>query len=267
MCTLTFIPREHGYLIGMNRDERILRGPAAPPQRVESSNAIAVFPRDGAGGTWIASNDAGITLALLNWNDVCPQALPSTENRTRGELIPALIHDGSLHEVSQALAKFDCSAMLPFRLVGIFEAEKEIQEWRWDRKQLTSLPHSWKLQHWFSSGLSDERALVERGALCALAQQEGDAGSTPWLRRLHTAHGEVPGPFSVCVHRDAVETLSYTEVECGRQKMRFRYFAGSPCRTRNPPSALELKRRQRGEKSSDTQQAETTPYSQCSKQK
>ena len=29
-----------------------------------------MYPSDGTGGTWIAANEYGITLALLNWNDV-----------------------------------------------------------------------------------------------------------------------------------------------------------------------------------------------------
>ena len=34
-----------------------------------------MYPSDGAGGTWIAANEYGITLALLNWNDVVPRRM------------------------------------------------------------------------------------------------------------------------------------------------------------------------------------------------
>ena len=35
MCTVSFIPRHEGYLLAMNRDEKITRGQATPPTVVE----------------------------------------------------------------------------------------------------------------------------------------------------------------------------------------------------------------------------------------
>ena len=68
MCTLTFIPKPKGYLLGMNRDERLLRELALPPAATTVSSLPAVYPRESGGGTWIGSNAAGITFALLNQN-------------------------------------------------------------------------------------------------------------------------------------------------------------------------------------------------------
>ncbi len=67
MCTFTFIPKPQGYLLGMNRDERLTREAALPPVAVASA-LPAVYPRESGGGTWIGSNAAGITFALLNQN-------------------------------------------------------------------------------------------------------------------------------------------------------------------------------------------------------
>jgi hypothetical protein len=241
MCTLTIIPRDDGYHLAMNRDEQLSRGEAASPTRLnlgdvhtqgnQGSMAAApqhaVYPRDGAGGTWIAANDHGIALALLNWNDV---AQPRTEKtRSRGELIPSLIRLGSYQEIQAALRAPALQDIRPFRLVGVFPAEKAIGEWRWNQEKLDSQSRDWKPRHWFSSSLSDEQATEQRGAVCQIAWSESDAGSLPWLRRLHASHDSGPGPFSLCVHRENVKTLSYTEVGCGPEKIVCNYFSGSPC--------------------------------------
>jgi len=52
MCTLTFIPKSFGYLIGMNRDERLSREQALSPQIFAFGKLEAVYPREPGGGTW-----------------------------------------------------------------------------------------------------------------------------------------------------------------------------------------------------------------------
>ena len=226
MCTLSVITRDDGYHLAMNRDERLSRGEAIPPSGVDLGRTTAVYPRDSAGGTWVAANNHGIALALLNWNDV-PQ--PGTEKtRSRGDVIPALIGSISQDEVQRALQKLDLQGIWPFRLVGVFPAEKRIAEWCWNQQKLELQFHDWKPRHWFSSSMSDKRATAERGAVCNAAWSMEDAGSLAWLRRLHASHAG-PGPFSLCVHREHVGTLSYTEISCGAEKIECWYSGGSPC--------------------------------------
>ena len=71
MCTVSWTPLDGGYALAMNRDERRTRAPATPPERRELDGVPVLLPRDGeAGGTWIAVNALGHTLALLNrWDD------------------------------------------------------------------------------------------------------------------------------------------------------------------------------------------------------
>ncbi len=65
MCTLSVVTRDDGYLLAMNRDERLTRGEALPPSIVDLAGTTAVYPRDGDGGTWVAANRHGLALALL----------------------------------------------------------------------------------------------------------------------------------------------------------------------------------------------------------
>jgi hypothetical protein len=234
MCTLSVVTRDDGYLLGMNRDERVERGAGLPPAAHEVGGVRAIYPTDGAGGTWIAANEDGVTLALLNWNH---SAIPRTDTdkiRSRGLVIPAVIGSRSLAQFLAAMDVLELHGMLSFRLVGIFPSEKEICEWRWCSGQVELLHHRWELRHWFSSSLSDEQAESRRGAACQDAWTDPDAGSAQWLRRLHGAHGDSPGPFSICVHRSDVRTLSYSEIEYSPGRLRVGHFLGSPCvRLRN----------------------------------
>jgi transport and Golgi organization protein 2 len=242
MCTLSVVTRENGYCIAMNRDERIVRGAGTPAEKHEFGGTQAVYPGDGAGGTWIAANEHGVALALLNWNDVVPRRVDPSEARSRGRLIPALIDTRSLTELRAVLDMLDLEGMLPFVLVGVFPADREIWEWRWNSSSLESRVHEWQPRHWFSSSLSDLKAQSLRGKLCNEAWAEPDAGSVAWLRRLHTSHAGGPGPFSVCVHREDVKTLSYTELACTPKAVQCVHFVGNPCTMDDPGAVIEIHR-------------------------
>jgi len=216
------------YLMAMNRDEKIARGAGAPAAMHEFDSTWAIYPNDGDGGSWIAANAYGIGLALLNWNDVTPPGA-ALKKRSRGRVIPALIDSRSPWDLHAAFSVSNFTGMLPFRLVGVFPSEREIWEWRWDSTQLEFQVHEWKSRHWFSSSLSDDRAESLRGTTCRDAQHESDAGSVPWLRRLHASHGGGFCLFSFGVHREDVKTLSYSEIVVTPGHVQMGHFRGSPC--------------------------------------
>jgi hypothetical protein len=232
MCTLTVVTGSDTYLMAMNRDEKIARGAGMPPEIYEFDDTRAIYPNDGDGGTWIAANEYGIALALLNWHDVA-SSRKAAKTQSRGRVIPALIGSRSLAGLQEVFDVSNFKGMMPFRLVGVFPSEREIREWRWDSMHLEFHVREWKLRHWFSSSLSDKQAASLRGAACRAANDESDVGSVPWLRRLHASHVTDPGPFSLCVHREDVRTLSYTEVACTPATVTVEHFLASPCSMRS----------------------------------
>lgn len=242
MCTLSVVTHEEGYRIAMNRDERIGRGAGTAVEKYELGGTAVVYPSDGTGGTWIAANEHGVALALLNWNDVVPRQVDPSQARSRGRLIPALIDTRSLAELRAVLDMLELEGMLPFVLVGVFPGEREIWEWRWNSASLESRVHPWQPRHWFSSSLSDLKAQNLRGQFCHSAWAESDAGSAVWLRRLHASHAGGPGPFSICVHREDVKTLSYTELDCTPEAVQCAHFMGSPCAMSSPSTVTEIRR-------------------------
>ena len=239
MCTLTFIPRADGYILAMNRDEQIARGPATPPAVVQLGSARAILPTDVEGGTWIGVNEHGLAFALLNWNR---EGQPVIKTRSRGVIIPALLALSHIGEAPVAMQRADLDGIHPFRLIGVSPREKTLVEWQWDQRKLQFSIRDWKSGNWFSSSLSDDQAGAQRGAVCDAAWGEPDAGSLAWVRRLHASHGEEPGPFSICVHRKCVETLSYTELVCTPNDVRCTYFPGSPCLIRGVELSITMKR-------------------------
>lgn len=237
MCTVTFVPRANGYLIGMNRDERIARGAGNPPgvHRLEGTRTVCP---DDKGSTWIGSNQHGITLALLNWNTPIAQ---QTFRRSRGLIIPELVSFANIGELNTALMTYEFVGCAPFRLVAAIPGDRSVLQWSWDGTHLARRAYGWEMRHWFSSSSSDKRAQELRGHTCSRATKDMKAGSVAWLRQLHRSHEHGPGAFSVCVHRELVETLSYTEVCCMPGRLEMFHSIGSPCRPRET-YIMELQR-------------------------
>jgi len=239
MCTVTFVPRGDGFYLAMNRDERIARRSASAPAVLKHGGVESIYPIEGEGGTWIAINHRGVAFTLLNWNDT--QVLRE-KTRTRGIVIPALAGSDSSQAAQSAISQFDLEGILPFRLVGFFPAENLAAEWRWNQGSLTFESLPWKMRQWCSSSLSDAEASLRRGLIFEQETRKSDYGSLAWLRRLHASHDQEHYPFSHCVHRGNVETLSYSEVVCTHRQIEFNYVSGCPCRSEGTVLRLSLAR-------------------------
>jgi len=228
MCTVTFIPRPTGYGLAMNRDEKRTRVKGLPPSTKSADGRRVVCPSEPGGGTWLALNDSGATLALVNWYSVSARvhSLP----QSRGEVVNAVSAAATAAQAGERLSRLPLRRVNPFRLVGIFPAVREILEWRWDLKQLVCKRHRWRAQQWISSGFDEPAAQLVRGRTFRRAQRQKSAGTLGWLRRLHRSHSPGRGPFSTCMHRADAATVSYTEVVVGKRRAIMRYVPGPPCR-------------------------------------
>lgn len=239
MCTVSVVTRKNGYVLAMNRDEQVARGERALAPAISAHGAISsVMPCESSGGTWVAGNSAGVSLALLNWH------IPTTvgrEQRSRGLIIPELIRFTSQAAMQGALEAGKLATTRPFRLVGVFPGTREICEWRWNTEALQVRWFDWRPNHWFSSGLGDAAALEQRTLAVGRAWKQSAAGSAAWLRRLHRSHRAQPRELAICVHRQGVGTVSYTELTVTPSAVRCRYAAGTPC-AGEVPVTLELPR-------------------------
>src|SRR5438094_3748051 len=162
MCTISFVPKLRGFYLAMNRDEKFTRSTALPPI-VDLADRRAVFPREPEGGTWIAANDAGVCLALINWHRVERQPVRSIASR--GQVVKALAAKSSAEEIAAGLAALPLRRLRPFRLIAIIPSEQRVTEWRWDRDRLVAHKHAWERRHWVSLGLDEAKAGPERGRI------------------------------------------------------------------------------------------------------
>lgn len=229
MCTVTFIARQRGYFLGMNRDEKLTRPAGLPPKEWKVNGRAAIFPSEPGGGTWIAVNDHGATLALINWYSITSRF--GGKAVSRGEVVNALSAAISPDFADVTLAGLPLNQVNPFRLIGVFPVTREIVEWQWNLKKLVRKNHRWKLQQWISSGFDEPTAQRVRNTTFQLALRQHSVGSLSWLRRLHRSHSPQSGPFSTCMHRADAATVSYTEVAVSSGQATMRYHAGTPCQT------------------------------------
>lgn len=211
----------------MNRDEKLDRFTALAPAIADIKSRRVVFPREPSGGTWISVNDAGVCLALINWHRI--EREPKHDLVSRGQIVRKLAGKFSADEIANGVMKLPLRKLRPFRLIAIVPSWKIVIEWRWNLESLIMRNHEWQRQHWFSSGLDEPRAELERGRVCDAAQDRQSTASLGWLRQLHRSHAPKRGPFSICMHRADAATVSYTEVSVSGRRATMRYKPGRCC--------------------------------------
>ena len=227
MCTVSFIARQRGYLLAMNRDEQLTRAPGLPPKTFLVGDRKIICPSEPGGGTWIALNDAGVTFALINWYSVTARVKKNPVSR--GEVVNAVSAQTPPAAAAEILARLPLKQINPFRLIGVFPATKEIFEWRWDLQRLVRKKHPWRAQQFISSGFDEPTAQRIRSATFRRAWRQKSAGTRDWLQRLHRSHAPAPGPFAICMHRADAATVSCTEISVTASAARMVYHATAPC--------------------------------------
>lgn len=242
MCTVTFIARQRGYCLGMNRDEKLTRPTGLAPKEKRVNGRGVISPSEPGGGTWIAVNDHGATLALINWYSITARV--DGKAVSRGEVVNSVSAAISPDSADDALQGLPLNRINPFRLIGVFPATSEIIEWRWSLDQLVRKSHRWKSQQWISSGFDEPAAQRVRGRTFRQAQKQQSIGSLDWLRRLHRSHLPETGPFSTCMHRNDAATVSYTEIAVSDQDTLMGYCDAAPCQSHSCSSVVRMRRKQ-----------------------
>jgi Transport and Golgi organisation 2 len=237
MCSVSFLPREDGFVLAMNRDESLSRVSALPPELFKRNGLAMLYPRELSGGTWIGVNRAGMAFSLINWYSEpdCANVNPVS----RGEVVRALLSARNSAGAASLLRKLPLNRMNPFRLMVVSPSERSLTEWRSSGSDLEPFILPWTRQHWFSSAFDEGKANEMRRRVCA--RVHGDSFGLSSLRRLHRSHAPKAGPFSLCMHRNDACTVSYTEINVHGPVASVYYVAGPPC-SRSPrfKASLEL---------------------------
>lgn len=236
MCSVTWLRRSGGFELFMNRDELRAREPERSP-RVHLIRGVRVAaPEDGrAGGSWIAVNEHGLALALLNANGAPAGGAPYA---SRGGIVLDLA------------AEVDSAAAV-LRL-----EERELGRYR-DFTLLLVDPERAVVARARSGLLELDRAgdaacpllssAFDADAVCAARFEEyrtrvGGGATAAALRAFHASHERGPSAFSVCMHRPDAETRSFVHVAVDAAAVALCHQAGAPCAAA-PPVRVELARR------------------------
>jgi len=250
VCTLTWHDTLDGYEVFFNRDERRARKPAVPPAVRRRGDTRILSPLDGdCGGTWIAVNEHGLTVCLLNgFPAQSPDTAAGDGYTSRGSIPLTAIECASSAEVARTLRACSLDCFRPFVLVA-FEPGGVGLTARWSGATLEIDHGRPPLRPLVSSSFFTEEVRSSRIAVFESLQRER-AGDTPTELHLafHRSHRPERGPHSPCMHRADASTVSFSHIEVGGAEVRFRYTASSPCRGL-PEAPVVLPTRSAGEPS------------------
>ena len=220
MCTVSWLHQPGGYHLLCNRDEKLTRGAAISPQVIRRGGVRFVAPidRDG-GGTWIAVNEFGLSVCLLN-------AGP-TGRRSRGLLVRELAWAESLAECALWLSQLDLRPYGSFTLLMIEPDSPAIVE-GWNGAGLSTDKNGDARMPLISSsydpsGVHSAR-MADFGA--HLKGRSPDAADLYWF---HRSHGTRASAYSACMHRSDAETVSFSWAVVTPHDIRFLYSPSAPC--------------------------------------
>jgi hypothetical protein len=216
MCTVSWIHRPGGYDLLCNRDEKRTRGVAAPPELVDRGGLQYISPTDAdAGGTWIAVNEYGLALCLLNG--------PSRPaERSRGFVIPDLIWARSIDDCAFLFSRLDHTLFASFTLLMIEpDTPAAIATWDGSRAEINLDARS----PLTSSSFDTEAVCRERLQEFARRNPAGPDD----LYRFHTSHSGRSLAHAPCMHRPDAETVSFSWITVAAEGIQFRYLPAAPC--------------------------------------
>jgi len=182
-----------------------------------------VAPIDGDfGGTWIAANEFGISLCLLNGANVSQtQTGNGPYAGSRGLLLLQLIDASSAAAAVARLSIADLSTFAPFTL-ALLERGRPAVLFEWNGIERLTVPCGDPYLPLTSSSFNADLA--------------GKARHQEYLRlrgshvEFHKSHAGGPGPYSTCMHRPDAETVSFSWVIVGESDAHFFYSPDAPCK-------------------------------------
>ena len=241
MCTVTWQRREGGYLLLCNRDEKRSRKPAIGPRSFSQDGVRFIAPRDGDfGGSWISTNQFGVSLCLLN---AYPERAPAGSEtgdgapyRSRGLLLFDLAACPSRNAIADGLALKYLPAYGPFTLLALEPGQPALVI-DWNGKTLKADRNAGYRMPLTSSSVANAAAAAarthdffHRGAYTRNADFAALLG-------FHASHNPAKGAHSACMHRADAETVSLSMISVGPGATHFWYHPAPPCQDATLESA------------------------------
>lgn len=221
MCTLTWWPAPAGYDLWFNRDELDSRAPELPPRETRHGEVRFLAPRDGdQGGTWLAVNEGGLTVALLN--DYGASWRAGEPRRSRGALVLACAAHVSLDAVAAEVAGSELAQTAAFHLFAIDAAASPLVL-HWDGERLRTARAAEVPAFLSSSSYRTADVIAHRWELFRELIGGGRQPGETEIMAFHRRHDPEAGAYSVCMRRADASTRSLTRVHVRPEAVELTY--------------------------------------------
>jgi hypothetical protein len=222
-----FLDHENGgYHLFFNRDEQKSRSRASLPEQAISDSGIDYLaPTDTeAGGTWIAVNQFGISLALLNHYEF--QQLETYKDwNSRGEIIKRLIDIYDIHQIRSCFKSIDLKRYRAFRLF-VMDVNGNNRLCVWDGRELSIQA---KVTAPKTSSSVDAYNVKQQRRQLYYDSGLQNSTSIDDFYRYHASHFPDSLSNSVCMHREQGQTVSFTHIKVTGACAEVYYSDGAPC--------------------------------------
>jgi uncharacterized protein with NRDE domain len=233
-------------IVAANRDEYYARRSTGPEILFESPRVVGGRDLE-RGGTWMGVAEGGLLVGLTNQRTLGP---PEPARRSRGEIVLAALHTGSVAGIERSLASIDARGYNPFNLVfgdaralRVAMAREEDAGVRvhtlgpglhvigndtpgapsWKVRRAEELARPLAQLPWFELAPALHRLLADH----TLPAPEELPVPPPWMDRDLARHLQ-----SICVHTPIYGTRSSTLAAIGSDGvMHYAFAAGPPCMT------------------------------------
>ena len=221
MCSVSWIHHNEGYDLFFNRDEQRSRPMAIPPKIWNWKDGSYLAPQDPqAGGTWIFTNDQGLSACLLNAYQLENVASVATP-RSRGLLVKDLAECKNIKSLEKQLnSQVSEASYAPFYLLAL-EKESEPKFWLWYLTKLQEL-HLPELPFWSTTSVNPDQVLPYRKQLVKESISKHGL-NCDGLKALHLSIGIPSTEKTIKMSRNDAKTLSFTHIQVQSQNTTMHY--------------------------------------------
>ena len=221
-----------GYRIWFNRDELRSRGPEIPPSEARTPTGVRyIAPTDSdAGGTWIAANEFGVTVALLN-GFIESKGPPRALYTSRGALVRSL---ADLAGISQVWSRLTPARLADFRpsVLCVLAPGERPAVIRWDGRDVEIDVLGDRQLPLTSSSYEQDEVQRFRRDLYREQVTARAAGGPPRPSDLAAFHafigGDGPSAMTPSMAREDAATRSHCVIHVLPGETRFGYIPGPP---------------------------------------
>ena len=231
MCTMTWFLHKQGYELFFNRDEQLSRRRAELPKVQSRDGYQYISPTDtDAGGTWIAVNEFGVSVCLLNHYEF-QQISTYKDWISRGEIVRKF---ATVSTIANSIILFNTLELSNYRAFRMFVIEPNgtnvLFVWDGHKSRLKRNVTSPK-----SSSSVNAKHVKENRKQYFESLKLDESNNVDDYLRFHASHDPKKSEQSVCMHRDDANTVSLSHIRVDSKSAQFLYMDGAPCEAQFEP--------------------------------